>query len=237
MTITYSQWTEAAEAPPPAVFGMRPAHDLQHLERPLRDRLLSAAVSGGGQLLVAALVIYASMNVVAPKPETQTITVSINAAQEMVKPVEPPPQVERITDVTPAMTPPEITIQAPPSTTAPILVSAAPPPPAMPPAEKAPETASVTPPRFDADYLQNPAPAYPNMSRRLREVGTVQLRVRVSAAGQPLEILMAKSSGYGRLDESALAAVKKWKFQPATRGGDAVEAWVLVPVEFSLTRG
>jgi protein TonB len=98
------------------------------------------------------------------------------------------------------------------------------------------EAAPITPPRFDAAYLNNPGPAYPNMSRRLREIGTVQLRVRVSVTGQPLEIQMAKSSGYGRLDESALVAVKKWKFQPAMRSGSAVEAWVLVPVEFSLTR-
>jgi protein TonB len=236
MTLTYSEWTQAAEAPPPAIFGMRPAHDLRHLQRPLRDRLLSMAVSGGGQLLVVALVIYASMSVIVPQPETQTISVSINTTQEQVRPAEPPPQVERVRDMTPTMTPPEITIQAPPSTSAPLFV-AAPPPPATPPAEKAMEVAPVTPPRFDAAYLQNPAPAYPNMSRRLREIGTVQLRVRVSAAGEPLEIQMTKSSGYGRLDDSALAAVKKWKFQPATRGGDAVEAWVLVPVEFSLTRG
>jgi protein TonB len=176
------------------------------------------------------------MSVIVPRPETQTITVSINTTQEQVKPAEPPPQVERVKDMTPTMTPPEIIVQAPPSTTAPIFVAAAPPPPATPPAEKVTEAAPVTPPRFDAAYLKNPAPAYPNMSRRLRETGTVQLRVRVSATGEPLEIQMAKSSGYGRLDDSALAAVKQWKFQPATRGGDAVEAWVLVPVEFSLTR-
>ena len=53
-------------------------------------------------------------------------------------------------------------------------------------------------------------------------------------ARSALDVMMAKSSGYGRLDESALAAVKKWKFQPAMRGGAAVEAWVLVPVEFTL---
>jgi protein TonB len=74
------------------------------------------------------------------------------------------------------------------------------------------------------------------MSRRLREVGTVQFRVRVSATGLPLEIQMAKSSGYARLDEAGLTALRKCKFQPASRSGQALEAWVLVPIEFSLTR-
>jgi protein TonB len=235
MTLTYSQWTPEREAPaPPAVFGMRPAIASHPLQRQTRDRLLSAAVSAGGQLLVAGLVLFASWNAIKPEPKPQTITVSINVAQERVQPVEPPPQVERVEMVRPTMAAPEILIQTPPSANAPIFVAAPPPPPAPPLSEKVAEAAPVTPPRFDAAYLKNPAPNYPNMSRRLREIGTVQLRVRVSAVGEPLEVLMAKSSGYGRLDESALAAVKKWKFQPATRGDTAIEAWVLVPVEFSL---
>ena len=185
-------------------------------------------------LLVAGLVLFASWNAIEPEPKAQTITVSINVAQERVQPVEPPPQVERVEMVRPAMAAPEILIQTPPSANAPIFVAAPPPPPAPPLSEKVAEAAPVTPPRFDAAYLKNPAPNYPNMSRRLREIGTVQLRVRVNAVGEPMEVLMAKSSGYGRLDESALAAVKKWKFQPATRGDTAIEACVLVPVEFSL---
>jgi len=110
--------------------------------------------------------------------------------------------------------------------------------PPSPPTKDTPDTqdAPISPPRFDAGYLNNPAPAYPNMSRRLREVGVVQLRVRVSASGEPLEIQLAKSSGYARLDDSARAAVQKWKFQPAMRNGNALEAWVIVPVDFSLTR-
>ena len=39
----------------------------------------------------------------------------------------------------------------------------------------------------------------------------------------------------GGRNESALTAVRKWRFVPARRGQDAVAAWVVVPVEFSLT--
>jgi protein TonB len=106
------------------------------------------------------------------------------------------------------------------------------------PAKNATDTAesAVSPPRFDAGYLNNPAPVYPNMSRRLREVGIAHLRVRVSASGEPLEIQLFKSSGYVRLDEAARVAVQKWKFQPALRNGVAVEDWVDVPLRFSLDR-
>jgi periplasmic protein TonB len=235
MTLTYSEWTQAAEAPAPqAVFGLRPARDSRHLQQSARDRLLSLAVSAGGQILVAALILGASLSAIVPAPQMQTISVSISQASQ---PETPPPPMERLPDMPatmPQIAPPQLQIELPP---APMAIQAAPPSPSPPPQqEKVAEEAPVSPPRFDAAYLNNPAPVYPNMSRRLREVGTVQLRVRVSAAGLPLEIQLAKSSGYGRLDESALAAVQKYKFQPAMRGNTALEAWVLVPVEFSLTR-
>ncbi|MCX7627338.1 MAG: energy transducer TonB [Methylophilaceae bacterium] len=89
-------------------------------------------------------------------------------------------------------------------------------------------------PRFDADYLDNPAPGYPSLSRKLREEGLVLLRVRVDATGQPVQVSLHQSSGFERLDERALQTVKRWKFVPAKRGGQAVEAWVIVPILFSL---
>lgn len=101
-------------------------------------------------------------------------------------------------------------------------------------AEAAPEQAAESIPRFDADYLNNPAPVYPRASRRLREVGVVTLRVFVSPKGLPDVIELEQSSGFDRLDESALATVRQWKFIPAKRAGVAIGAWVRVPIEFSL---
>jgi periplasmic protein TonB len=89
-----------------------------------------------------------------------------------------------------------------------------------------------TPPRFDAAYLTNPAPAYPAISRRLRETGVSVLRVRVTTEGQPAEVLLEHTSGFVRLDEAAISTVRRWRFVPARRGEQLAEAWVLVPVEF-----
>ncbi len=234
MSIAYPDWSsgpdkEAEEQP--ARTGMA-AHLFARGFKPVRHRWTSAAISLGahGAILFAALY----LTVVMPKKaEIQAITVSISAAP--VSQPEPPPMLE-LQPVQQVVQPnlPQIDTAAPPS---PNAIRAAPPPPQTLVDTKGAEEAPVVPPRFDADYLNNPAPVYPNLSRRLREIGVVQLRVRVNTAGEPLEIQMSKSSGYSRLDDAARAAVQKWKFQPAKRNGDLVEAWVIVPVEFSLTRG
>lgn len=89
-------------------------------------------------------------------------------------------------------------------------------------------------PSFNADYLNNPAPEYPAISRRLGEQGRVVFRVYVEADGLPSDVRVQTSSGFERLDNVALAAVKRWKFIPARRGDAAVGGWVLVPLSFSL---
>lgn len=90
--------------------------------------------------------------------------------------------------------------------------------------------------RFDADYLRNPAPAYPPMSRRLREEGEVLLDVRVTADGRAEQVRIRRGSGYARLDEAALDTVQHWRFVPARRGSEPVAATVLVPIQFQLDR-
>ena len=97
-----------------------------------------------------------------------------------------------------------------------------------------PSKASVEPPRFDMAYLRNPAPAYPPISRRLKEEGRVILRVRVSSAGEARDVLVGTSSGFERLDRAAIEAVRNWRFSPAKRGTEPVEAWAMVPISFRL---
>lgn len=88
--------------------------------------------------------------------------------------------------------------------------------------------------RFDADYLDNPRPTYPTFSQRLREEGRVLLKVRVTRSGVADSVTIARSSGYQRLDDSALATVRHWRFIPAKEGDQVLDSWVLVPVNFSL---
>lgn len=100
-------------------------------------------------------------------------------------------------------------------------------------AAPAPES-SITLPRFNADYLNNPPPVYPTLARRLGEQGRVMLRVQVRADGTPAEVEINRSSGFSRLDRAALEAVRQWRFIPAQQGDAPVAASVLVPVAFTL---
>ncbi len=98
------------------------------------------------------------------------------------------------------------------------------------------ETAQLatTKPLFDAAYLQNPAPEYPVHAKRRNMEGTVMLDVAVSEGGAARSVRISESSGFAMLDESAKNAVSRWKFVPAKRGGETVEARVMVPIEFRL---
>lgn len=84
--------------------------------------------------------------------------------------------------------------------------------------------------------IRNIPPSYPETARRSGWEGRAVVRVEVSADGQPLSVTLVKSSGYGVLDQSALRAVKNWRFQPRTVGGVTMTGTVDVPVNFSLTR-
>ncbi len=123
---------------------------------------------------------------------------------------------------------------APPEIAAPQL---APPPAITTTAEASPPSAPMgaqVPPRFDADYLQNPTPAYPPVSRRLGEQGQVTLRVLVGSNGLPEKIEVQLASGFERLDRAAIDTVAHWRFVPARQGDTAIPGWVLIPIRFAL---
>ncbi|HWQ94306.1 MAG TPA: energy transducer TonB [Gammaproteobacteria bacterium] len=92
----------------------------------------------------------------------------------------------------------------------------------------------ISPPRFDAGYLDNPAPPYPPLSRRLSEEGQVLLRVLVDEQGQARTVEVDATSGFPRLDNAAVQAVQRWRFLPAKRGEEPVSEWVVVPIMFNL---
>ncbi len=77
-------------------------------------------------------------------------------------------------------------------------------------------------------------PRYPPQSRRMREEGSVMLRVELDERGEVTAARVQKSSGFARLDDAALAAVGTWRCTPARREGRPVRAVALQPFNFVL---
>lgn len=88
--------------------------------------------------------------------------------------------------------------------------------------------------RADVAALNNPRPPYPLAARRRGLEGRVLLAVHVRADGSCAEVQLRQSSGHALLDDSALGTVRRWRFLPATRSGQAIDSWVDVPVSFRL---
>ena len=181
-----------------------------------------------------------------PPPDPLTVRL-IEALQPAPKPlpvVSPPPPAPAkpaVAKPTAQRKPPVLAMtpeQQPPTAATPVVaappvVAPSPPPPAV--AVAAPvAVAPLIGARYNAAYLNNPEPKYPPLSRRLGEEGKVLLKVRVSAEGLPLGIDLEKSSSFARLDAAARQAVAGWRFVPARRGDEAVEASVIVPIVFRL---
>lgn len=160
-----------------------------------------------------------------PKPLPLKKPVVQREPEPLPPPLPEPPPVER--PVAPMETPGEhaLTEVVPPPSAAPLQANDG----------KLEPQPQVTPPRIDASQLDNPAPAYPSLSRRLREQGRVLLDVYILADGSVGEIRLKVSSGHERLDRSALEAVRNWHYVPARRGGEPIPYWYVQPVVFSLT--
>ncbi len=83
-------------------------------------------------------------------------------------------------------------------------------------------------------YQLNPPPRYPGIARRRGYEGLVVLKVDVDEYGRPTTVTLFAGSGHSLLDEAALRAVRKWRFQPGSIDGVPQKMTVKVPVRFRL---
>lgn len=192
------------------------------------------------EIIVPATVI--AQFVAPPAPETPPAP----PPPPKAPPVPPPPRPAVVKKATPKPTPVPLAVtEAAPPPNAPLVAAAEPQPPAAPaapaaaptpapaaPAAPAPERVEL--PSSNAAYLQNPAPGYPAISKRMGEQGKVLLRVFIAADGTPQKIELNQSSGFDRLDRQAHDAVMRWRFVPGKRNGVPESMWFLVPINFVL---
>jgi len=81
--------------------------------------------------------------------------------------------------------------------------------------------------------VHTPGPSYPGRSLRRRESGEVLVRAVVGADGRPTQVEVARSSSHRALDQAAVRAIRRWRFRPAMRDGEAVTGVVEIPVTFT----
>lgn len=177
--------------------------------------------------------------------ETAPMMVSWIAPPEPLPPAPPPPPAKpRVAPPkpapviaaapTPAPQPvPTFTAPAPPTVATPVTAPEAPPAPPAPPAP-APPAAPKLVPASALRYVTLPQQVYPLASRRLGEAGTVMVRVVVDVRGSPRQVSLHQSSGFARLDEQALTAMRAARFQPCTDNGHAIECMAIAPLAYEL---
>ena len=149
--------------------------------------------------------------VIIDQPQDQQEPVQVVKPDLESPPIETPP----IEDTIPE---PEIVVDEP----APAAITAE-----TSPAPPVTETANMT-------VSRRVDPVYPAGSRRDGEQGTGMYRVLVDEKGRPSDVQVLKSSGFPRLDEAAMAAIRKWAFKPAVQNSQPVQSWTRVAVSFKL---
>lgn len=207
-----------------------------------RGRLLAALAVGGLHLGGFAALLLATPATPPPEPVLMQVAMLAEAPLVTVPPPPPPPpekpQPQPRLMSTPKPKPTPSAIATPPPDPEPVgeAVAEAPAPPAPPaPAAEPATEPAVVPPNFVAAYLNNPPPVYPYAAKLRRESGEVRLRVLVTREGTAGDVRIEQSSGSSSLDQAARDVVfRKWRFVPAKRGDETIEAWVIVPVVFEM---
>ena len=157
----------------------------------------------------------------APSPITEPVPLPLPQAPAPPEPQMPWVPLPRIEIAAPE--PPPISVApapAPPAPTPPVAESPALVPPApAPAAPPAPPPGPKRVPPSSLRYAVQPPIEFPPLSRRLRESGVVVLHVVVDTAGRLRSVSLQRSSGFARLDEQALDAMRRARFHPCMDGG------------------
>lgn len=232
-TGTYSEPVAAAPSPSTGRYGegRRPNLPAMALAAVIPAILFALAIQAGVSIVRKAQPRLVVLNLMPPPPPPSSAP-AVPKTTPRTRPVATTPVVV-----------PQIPVPAPLS--APAAVPA-PQPPAPPAQSQDPAPAAPTAPASPAPpstvkandlgtrMISAVAPAYPMESRRKREQGTVVLSLILDLAGRVSSISVARSSGFDRLDDAALKAVRKWRWAPITRGGQPVMVKGEVEIPFVL---
>lgn len=217
-----------------------------------RDGLGRTAIAG---LCAAVVLTHAAIAVVVShlsrqelhEPTISAMTVQwISPVQAPVPPpepvklrqMEPPkPRKETIVAAKPPVPVPQPVFQAPePPKEEPKVVDNSPPPLAAAPATPVEPAAAPAPQPVSLSDLNcnMPEPDYPVASRRRKETGRTVVAWTVDTKGQLQDVRVMQPSGFPRLDEAAVAAVRRYSCKPRVTAGVAQASAVTKPFNWVL---
>lgn len=216
--------------------------------------ILSCVLHGAVVTTALGFGVYAGRRMQAPAPLVQIAT-SLPSTPASAAPVLEPPTVlveaviepdlvtsEPVADLPLAPAVEEQSVwRTPPSPSLERVRDKRPPEPSAPPAEPSPAepasspAAAVALPDVEAEpRADNEPPLYPEEARRRGHAGTVIVLAEVAADGLVLAVSLQEPSPHPELNREALRAVRRWRFEPARRGGVAVAIATPVTVVFRL---
>lgn len=100
------------------------------------------------------------------------------------------------------------------------------------------QSGTTRPASEDVTFRAMFPPTYPSTAIAARQQGHLDLRVDVDEQGRPNGVAVATADppeAEAALGESAIAAVRKWSFNPALVDGHAVASTIFVPIDYRLS--
>jgi protein TonB len=162
--------------------------------------------------------------------------------------VEPDPEPEPVIEHPPVPAPkpkpkPKPQPKPQPVQPKPVETPPAPPPPptGTPEGTSTPQAPRQGPPKDQPELVSNisyqgagPQAVYPLASQRQRETGRVMVLVVINPEGNIEKATVVSSSGYSRLDQAALEALRRVRFRPYMRNGVAYTVQAKIPFDFNM---
>jgi len=174
-----------------------------------------------------------------PAPEPKPFKVEDVRQVELV-PAKPVPEFPKPPELVPQTQQKQVPVVEPPTPTVETTPMSIPVPPVMhqpTPGPSSTVNVSLGAREAQVAYISAPPPRYPRAALRSNIQGIVLLRVLVGSNGLPREVEVADSSGHGLLDRAAVDQVlQRWRFDPARQHGQPIDAWVEIPIEFTIPR-
>lgn len=84
--------------------------------------------------------------------------------------------------------------------------------------------------------LRKVHPEFPLAARQRGISGKVVVKFLVKIDGSVAKASVVEAMPQGIFEQSVLEAINKWKFHPGRYRGNAVATWMVLPIQFRLTR-